>query len=415
MKLTQVITINPNRKTEEVLTNLSKITNGLYNTCLYENSKKYKYEKKFLFYEEMCAKLRGNSLYALLASQTAQAVLQKVDSAIKSFISLKKRGDAVGFPNYHRKNTEWIVPYKSQQIKLKGNKMTLPMSLEYRKETGISYISFRIPKARYEGELKYAEIFKSDGKWKATLVFEVKEALEKAAQSNLYIDLGVKNLAAVFDGKETEIYKGGIALAENQYKNKIIAEVQRTLSSQKRRTSKEKRRIARSARLRIKHQIHSMTSSIVKRATDEGKGIVVGNLNRIRESMHFSKRSNQNVHQWLFGEIENQLEYKSKLNGVMFRKVDERDTSKTCSLCGKEEYGRIHRGLYRCKLYNAIFNADANGALNIMKKYLRIPLSEGSGIGVVAALAQPAVLLWNEHEWRNERTSAQSATNAMKP
>ena len=58
--------------------------------------------------------------------------------------------------------------------------------------------------------------------------------------------------------------------------------------------------------------------------------------------------------------------------------------------------------MYRCKLYNVVFNADADGALNIMKKYLRIPLSKGSGIGVVAALAQPAVLQWDEHEWRSE-------------
>ena len=69
--------------------------------------------------------------------------------------------------------------------------------------------------------------------------------------------------------------------------------------------------------------------------------------------------------------------------------------------------------MYRCKLYNVVFNADADGALNIMKKYLRIPLSKGSGIGVVAALAQPAVLRWDEHEWRNAAIMPSAAT-AMK-
>ncbi|MCL5440628.1 MAG: hypothetical protein M1448_01950 [Candidatus Marsarchaeota archaeon] len=61
----------------------------------------------------------------------------------------------------------------------------------------------------------------------------------------------------------------------------------------------------------------------------------------------------------------------------------------------------MHRGLYRCKLYSKQFNADANGALNIMKRYLQIPLQQGSGIRVVGVPAHPAVYRWNEHRWCN--------------
>jgi putative transposase len=286
------------------------------------------------------------------------------------------------------------------------------MSLAYRKERGISYISFRIPKLRYEGRLAYLEIFRSEGKWKVSLVFDVQDAESLTPRENLYIDIGVKNLAAIYDGKNTTLYKGGIVLAENQYKDKKVAEVQKILATQNKRTSKEKRRLSRQARRRIKQRIHAMTSKIVNTAKSEGKGIVIGDLNGIRNSMHFRKKTNQANHQWIFGQITSQLEYKSKLNGVLFGKVSEKDTSKICALCGNKEHGRIHRGMYRCKLYNVVFNADADGALNIMKKYLRIPLSKGSGIGVVAALAQPAVLQWNEHEWRNE-AMVPNATTAM--
>ncbi len=412
MKLTQVITINPNKQTEEVLVSLSKIANGLYNSALYENNQRYKAEKKFSFYEDMCKDLKGNKLYGLLASQSAQAVLQKVAGSVKSFLALHKKSAIAKFPHYHKKDTEWVLPYKSQQIKLKKNKITLPMSIAYRKQTGISYISFRIPKLRYEGRLAYLEIFKSEGTWRVSLVFDVPDVESSMPKENLYIDIGVKNLAAIYDGKNATLYKGGLVLAENQYKDKKVAEVQKTLATQKKRTSKGKRRLARQAKRRVKQQIHAMTSKIVDVSKNEGKGIVMGDLNVIKDSMHFSKKTNQVNHQWIFGQITSQLEYKSKLNGVMFRKVSEKDTSKTCALCGSEEHGRIHRGMYRCKLYNVAFNADADGALNIMKKYLRIPLSKGSGIGVVAALVQPAVLQWNRHEWRNEATMP-SATTAM--
>ncbi|MCL5433649.1 MAG: hypothetical protein M1538_01555 [Candidatus Marsarchaeota archaeon] len=57
--------------------------------------------------------------------------------------------------------------------------------------------------------------------------------------------------------------------------------------------------------------------------------------------------------------------------------------------------------MYRRKLYNKQFNADANGALNIMKKYLQIPLQQGSG-RVVGVLAHPAVYRWNEYRWCND-------------
>jgi putative transposase len=94
------------------------------------------------------------------------------------------------------------------------------------------------------------------------------------------------------------------------------------------------------------------------------------------------------------------LEYKCRETGIPFAIVDERDTSSTCSMCGKEEDGRIKRGLYRCKRYEKIFNADCNGAVNHEKRYLQIPLSKGSGIGVVGSLASPVVVHWDGHIWR---------------
>ncbi|MCL4365069.1 MAG: alpha/beta hydrolase [Candidatus Marsarchaeota archaeon] len=60
-------------------------------------------------------------------------------------------------------------------------------------------------------------------------------------------------------------------------------------------------------------------------------------------------------------------------------------------------------------LANAVVNSDANTYLvghslgcQTILRYLRIPLSKGSGIGVLDALANPAVFHWNEHEWLGE-------------
>ena len=420
MHLAQTIEIHPNPKTEQVMSNLAKITNGLYNTSIYENRKRYEDEKKFCFYQELFDRLKDNELYKLLPVHSAQAVLQKADGSIKSFISLYKKGLKPEFPHYHKKDVEWLVPYKYDQIKLKKNKITLPMSMEYRRQTGISYISFKIPKIRYKGEIKYLELFKIEGKWKASLIFDVqeKENQEKENQQtqkkdNLYIDMGIRNLATIFDGKKATIYSGGIVSANNQYKDKNVAKIQETLATHKLKSSESKREFARKTRVRNKQAINAMTTKIVETAKEERKGIIIGNLSTIRDVTKFSRYANQKIGQWEFGEIARQLEYKAKIEGIMFKKVSERDTSKTCSLCGRQEKGRVCRGLYRCKLYKKQFNADANGALNISKMYLRIPLSEGSGIGVVDALANPAVFHWNEHEWLCENPSIREAISAV--
>ena len=398
MKLTQVVKVEGNY---EILDNLAKITNGLYNSALYESSQRYKREQKFYFYYDLCNILKDNTLYTLLPSQTAQAVLQKVEGAIKSFLKLRRSNANAAYPKYHKKDTTWVIPFKSQQIKIDGNVLTVPMSMKYREEKGLSHLDLKIPNMRYDGIVKYIELYKTD-RWYASIVIEVKEQQESVPNGNLYLDLGIKNLATVFDGKKVAIYSGGKTSSTNRYRNKKNAEHQAILSTIGKKTSKEKRQIARKALHQLKQQLHSMTKAIVQIAKDENKGIVMGDLSHIRDGANYNDNANQKIHQWQFAEVTKQLFYKAKKFGVKITKISERDTSKTCALCGQETNGRVHRGLYRCKLYSKQFNADANGALNIMKRYLQIPLQQGSGIGVVGVLAHPTVYRWNEHRWCND-------------
>jgi len=395
MKLTQVVRVEGDYATLE---NLSKITNGLYNSALYLVNQRYQKEGKLYSYYDLCNLLKDNKLYKLLPSQTAQGILQKVDGAIKSFLKLYKKDKNAKFPRYHKKDTPWVIPIKSQQITLEENKMTFPMSMQYREEKGISHLDLKVPKLRYEGAVKYVELYKRD-KWYASIVIEINEPKAEEPKENIYIDLGVRNLAAVYDGNKAVLYSGGKVSAIERYRNKEIAKKQAVLATAGIKTSKQKRQIARKTLRQLKQMIHAATKQIVETAKSEGKGIVVGDLTDIRKSVRYNDNADQKIHQWQFGEITRQLFYKAKMLGVKITKISEKDTSKTCALCGREEHGRVHRGLYRCKLYGKEFNADTNSTVNIKKRYLQIPLSQGSGIGVVGVLAHPAVYHWNEHEW----------------
>ena len=293
MKLTQVVKVEGNY---EILDNLAKITNGLYNSALYEINQRYSKEQKFYFYYDLCNILKGNTLYALLPSQTAQAVLQKVDGAIKSFLKLRRNNANAAYPRYHKKDTAWVIPFKSQQIKIDGNILTVPMSMKYREEKGLSHLDLKIPDLRYSGTVKYIELYKTD-RWYASIVIDVKEQQESVPKGNLYIDLGIKNLAAVFDGKKVVIYSGGKASSTNRYRNKKSAERQAILSTIGKKTGKEKRRIAGKTLHQLKQQLHSMTKAIVQTAKDENKGIVIGDLSHIRDGANYNDNANQKIHQ----------------------------------------------------------------------------------------------------------------------
>ena len=90
--------------------------------------------------------------------------------------------------------------------------------------------------------------------------------------------------------------------------------------------------------------------------------------------------------------------YKARLKGIRVVKEPEDYTSHTCCMCGTTcRSNRVHRGLYACNQCGALINADVNGAINILKRYLpgQISVSWSSG-----CLAQPAVtrFAWRENQ-----------------
>ncbi|WP_245218397.1 transposase [Pyrobaculum islandicum] len=55
--------------------------------------------------------------------------------------------------------------------------------------------------------------------------------------------------------------------------------------------------------------------------------------------------------------------------GIRLYAADERNTSKTCSVCGEvHEDGRVYRGLYVCKKFNIVLNAVGNIAAKLGHK-----------------------------------------------
>ena len=190
------------------------------------------------------------------------------------------------------------------------------------------------------------------------------------------IDLGIRNIAAVSYGDEVVLYPGGALEEDEYYFAKKRAETDDSASI-------EARRLDRKRTDRRTHFLHTLSKDIVQGCSKDivqecvarnGGTIVVRDLSGIRDDengdpKNWGKHGNLDLHGWAFDRFTTMLTYKAEAEGIAVEPVSERDTSKSCSVCGrKRRSNRVERGLYVCDECGLVANADTNGAENIRQK-----------------------------------------------
>ena len=188
------------------------------------------------------------------------------------------------------------------------------------------------------------------------------------------------------------------------YRTKKIAELQSRLPK----THKSQRisLMFRCRQRRLKHAVNAMCRNIFKALEKRNVGVLVmGDLSGIRAKANHGKNGNQKLHNfWVYSMVQKRLVELGEEYGVVVRKVSERDTSKTCCLCGIQHNGRKERGLMVCHTTHRSINADVNGAVNIRNVVMnRFPVSLAQstlGTSDSGLLAEPLLLRWNYNEWR---------------
>jgi len=379
MKLCIKYRINPTPEQEETLRKLAFCATKLYNTDNYIRREQWNKTGKILSWYDQKKELKENHWYKLLPSQTAQHICKNLQDNYNSWFKLRKIDKNARPPIFRKKNRLSPLSFY-QQFKIENDIITFSMSRKFKKENDIGKLSFKITKwKKIEGIPKMANILFQDGKWMIHVVYEVPEKPLNNNPEVMAIDLGIINLATTVDtnGNST-IYSGRQALAVQHYFNKEIAKVQsKTMKQHNKKGSKAISRMHQRKSRQINQIIHTVTKEVIKEAERNKVGtIVVGDIKNIRKDKegngkNWGRRGNQKLHSWGFAKLISQIEYKAKLSGIRFEKVSERDTSKTCSVCGMvKKSNRKHRGLYVCKCGNRM-NADVNGARNILQKYLQ--------------------------------------------
>src|SRR5438309_2067945 len=127
-------------------------------------------------------------------------------------------------------------------------------------------------------------------------------------------------------------------------------------------------------RNRVQPLLHNVSRRIVDEAKTRRYGIVMEKLTGIRRLYRKGNRQSRNyrarMNSWSYGELQRQVEYKARWEGVKVIYVPARDTSKRCSICGYKTLESTQRKLW-CPHCGAMLDRDENAARNLAARGLR--------------------------------------------
>lgn len=396
--LTSVCKIKNHDQVADALDRMGLASSKLWNVALYHTRQVWEETGQIPRAYDIQKAVQGHFWFKQLPTHTAQAVTQQLWQAYKSWFGHRRNGNSQARPPRYRKRNGCVPPstvtFKRSGFRLEEDTLRLSRGKTVASETGerYLYLELALPPGAETENPRQVRLVPRNGQWEVHLVCEVPVAETSPGGGVAAIDVGIINLAVVaYSDGSTELYSGRGLLAQEYYFAKEIARCKPSgwqPGSRKRTASKRERRLQRKRTQRRWQFLHAVTRHIVDICVEKGVGVVVlGDLKGVRnqsngEARDHGKAGNLKLHAWPFDTFAQMLEYKAKLAGITTVQVSERNSSRTCSVCGDlNANSRVHRGFYLCAACGAGGNADVNGAINILRKYLH-GLAESTGVPV---------------------------------
>lgn len=364
---------------------------NLTNEAIYNVRQYYFTEGEFLKYEKNYTLLKNSPNYKTLNSNMAQQILKEVDGSFKSFFGLLKlaKKEKYAFkdcklPKYLPKDgyTTLVIGF----VRLKGNKLIIPFSNSFKKTH--KPVEITIPPILLDKKVKEIRIIpKANARFFEIQYTYEAECIQRNLNKNnaLAIDLGINNLATcVTSAGKSFIIDGRRLKSINQWFNKENARLQSIKDKQHfgKKTTNRQKAIARDRNNKVNDYMNKAVRKVIDYCIKNNIGtLIVGYNETFQRNSHIGKQNNQNFVSIPYGKLREKLECLCELNDIAFVKQEESYTSKASfwdkdtipvynsdnpqvyAFSGK----RVHRGLYK-RADGKVFNADVNGALNILRK-----------------------------------------------
>ena len=386
-----------------LLCDMCEDSKRLYNSALYE-LRKYRASQggKSMSYPKLDKYLRENrpKIYYRLSSQVTQNVLREVDAGRKSFFALLKLvlsgkyKEKVRPPKYIKDKGLHNLHFGTRTIRIRNEKLVLSVSKYHRNRHKFKSIELPFPSHLEGCDLREVEI-KPNGYGSFELHIKYEELVEPEADLNpneyLSIDPGLNNIVSgVSTTGDAFLISGKKIKSVNQWFNKNIACLRSAhdkeknklrklrINQQIRKTTEKRNRI-------IRDILHKISRRVVTYCIQNRIGnIVIGKNKGWKQSINIGRKNNQNFVQIPHAKLIRYIQFKAKNLGVLVEVNEESYTSKCDSLALEPvqkhpEYlgRRIKRGLFKSSV-GFVINADINGAINILRKALKLKSKDES-------------------------------------
>ena len=359
----------------------------LYNQGRHFINEHYKKESKFLSYCKLDKLLKNltelNYYKQMCKAQVAQQCLRQLNSNYTSYFKAlkdykKNPSKYKGMPKSPKFKTEQnLITFTYQAIKIKDQFIVI------NKEHKV-----HIPDEVYKEELnnfKTISFIPFYNRIKVVIVYETKELnADLNLDDYLSIDLGMNNLCSCVSKDDCFILNGKPLKSINQFYNKKLSKLksERPLKGKYQDfnyNSFKIKNLSLKRELKITDMLHKASKYLVNYCVKHKIGtIVFGRNKEWKDSIQLGKQTNQNFVSIPFYKLLKMLEYKCKMIGINLVTQEESYTSKCDALtfeevkCHEKYKGsRIKRGLFLSSI-GKVLNADINGALNILRKYLHL-------------------------------------------
>lgn len=385
MQLTTKTRINPTNEQVGVLWKLSDLATELRNLALANRKDAWENGGRSVSYIDQQNKLPAFKErypeFRMVHSKTLQSVLRKLDADYRSFFALRKNGHEDAMPPGF-KSRKYFMTLVYNQSGFKIDKDTITLSHKVSKVP----LTFSV-KGLIDGQkIKQIEIyndnpFKAKGKFFLSIVYD-EYSKKDYRDNNIYqaIDLGVTKIVTAVNtyGKFFEV----ATPRPDKYWSPKIDQVKSKRDHCKgvKKGSKKSRKylrvnaVVKKMNRKLSNQNKDFQHKLSRKMVDNTKAntIIVGKLDvkNMAQSPTSTKglnRATQN--QGYLARFVGFLAYKAELVGKRVIRIDERNTTKECYVCGKLHDMPLNKRIMDCDCGNLI-GRDRNSAIDIMKRFL---------------------------------------------
>lgn len=386
MLLTYKYRIYPNRKQQSWLFHILQHLKDLHNSARLNRIRAYEEEERFVSYIEqnkILTQARAkHQNFREIPQDFQNHALRRVDKAFGNFRRRLKEGNKKpGFPRYRHKirSLTWSLR-KDKKGKRRNPIRETDTRLDKLIVPKLGEVKVRMSRP-LQGDSKEVTIVKKASGWYVHISCELPDVPKVNQTQFIGVDVGTTHYLTTSEGEKVNNprwYRKSAGLLRKHSKDLS----RKKLGSH--RWQKQQHRLARHHE-RTSEKRKDFIGKLVYKLYHHCKNNVIVAEDLSISNMVRNKHLSKSISDASWGKFFDWCASIAERDGLHFRQVDPKDTSQTCSECGKKSPKKLSLEvrIFKCVFCCNTLDRDHNAAKNIVRKYLiglLSPFVESGGV-----------------------------------